>query len=67
LELFRGVNKYIDFNTGQEYLWRGRAYDKPGPAKGFATLHRSKTRRVDGVVYEYVETWCERATEWTRI
>ena len=69
-EVYRAVNKYVDFNTGDEYLQYSKVYNRPGPAKSNATLRRGgkgvKPRPLtrNGGKYEYVTTWCERASEW---
>lgn len=76
-EVFRGVNKYLCYTTGAEYLEYTPTYDSTGPARAMATRlrhnympakkYKVKTVRRDGDAYEYVSTWCERAKEWERI
>jgi hypothetical protein len=80
-EVFRSVNKYMDYSTGEEHFEYSKAYDKPGPAKSHATRMRypygksrpakviTNRRDVGGAMshFEFLETWCERAKEWERV
>lgn len=86
-EVYRAVNKYINFTKGDEELMYTKAYDQPGKAKAAATRYRnqyrwfgrSEDRKPDGKaiyyvsksdynsIFEYVDTWVERAVEWERI
>jgi len=88
-EVFRGVNKYIDFTTGEEKLHYTKTYSSTGQARSMATRWRNQNKRignryhteqqthpnraytynvrVNDTYYEFVETWCERATEWERV
>ena len=39
-EVYRCVNKYIDYTTGDEYFEHSKTYPRPGPARTYATRMR---------------------------
>lgn len=76
-EVYRGVNKYIDFSTGKELLKKSRTYNDPSPAKAMATRMRCPYGKdkapkaikmaLSGGIFEYDSTWVEYATVWEKI
>lgn len=77
-EVYRAVNQYEDYSTGETMLKYSKVYDQPGHAKAYATRMRcpyGKSKppqkilnpRRTGSYFEFVATWCERATEWSRV
>lgn len=71
-KVFRGVNRYIDFNNGQELLHYTDCYDTPVSAKRVATMRRrkrigydfDKVNRVHTKFYEFSDTWIETPIGW---
>lgn len=72
-EAYISINKYINYSTGEEMLWYGKVYDTAGKARAYATRYRvhKQTFRseISGMFeeFEYLETWCQRASEWERV
>ena len=87
-EVYRGVNKYRDFTTGEDLLKYTKTYNEPGKAKAQATRWRNQTSWIGNKnqlkpsppkgtyflsksdyysIFEWVDTWTERATEWEKV
>lgn len=80
-DAYRGVNKYVNFTTGDYYLSYTKVYKSKGSATAQANLSARKDYyntnspkgtmhlTVNGVVekFEWVEQWTEVAEDWKRV
>lgn len=78
-EAYRGVNKYMDYTTGEEHLvYTEKVYYLPNGAtaarrrrlkdhRGNPTLTIRTPAGMRGTKFEFVEGWTERAKEWERV
>lgn len=76
-EVYRAVNQYTDYTTDEDLFKYSKPYPEPGHARAYATRMRCPHGKDRGIpkiknrhhdsYFEFVATWCETATEWTKV
>lgn len=77
-DVYRAVNQYEDYSTGETIYKYSKVYDEPGKARAYATRMRCPFGKNkppvkipnparQGSHFIFVGTWCEKATDWARI